>query len=237
MIQFDLWQAIEAAWPAASYEKVGPFTWRDGANGGSRVSAATANYEAKSADLETIERKFKDAQRDALFQIRAGDEALDMLLAQRGYVAQDHTLCLVAPVGSFGALDPEKTYTSWPPIAAQYDIWRMGGIGSSRFDVMTRVETAKTSLLARDGEAPAGTAFVAVLGSISVLNALEVSAIHRRRGIAQALMVHAAHWAQDIGANTLCVLVTQANHPARELYSALGMQQVAQYHYRRKVLS
>lgn len=234
MTQTDLWQALEASWPAASQTQIGPFIWREGAGGGSRVSAATAQKRPDTAALDTIERKFTDAKRDALFQIRDTDDAFDKDVAQRGYDILDPTLCLAAPVDAFTKLDPKVVYASWPPIAAQRDIWRIGGIDDARLRVMKRVQVPKTTLLARDIDTPAGTAFVAALGSIAVLHALEVLPQHRRGGLANAMMCHAANWAKTNNATTLAVLVTRANTAAIALYSSLGMREIGHYHYRRK---
>jgi GNAT superfamily N-acetyltransferase len=234
MTSAELWPAIEASWPAAHSEPIGPFTWRDGAGGGSRVSAATAKGPVNKSDLETIEHRFLIARRDALFQIRTGDQDFDALLEHCGYEIADRTVCLAASVDRFAPLDPDKTYTSWPPIAAQRNIWHAGGVGPARLDVMNRVQIPKTTILVRNDEAPSGTAFVASLGSISLVHALEISPDFRRKGSAASLMSHAAAWSKDAGADTLCVLVTRANTPALALYSSLGMKAVDEYHYRRK---
>jgi len=234
MTQTDLWQVLEASWPAASRTVFGPFIWREGAGGGSRVSAATADTLPDVPALDSIERKFTAANRDALFQLRDTEADFDRMLEQRGYDIVDPTLCLAAPVDSFAKSDPKTAYISWPPIAAQRDIWALGGIVSARIDVMKRAQMPKTTLLARDQDAPAGTAFVATLGSISVLHALEIAPAFRRRGLARALMNHAADWAKNNGASTIAVLVTRANTAAIALYSSLGMREVGHYHYRRK---
>lgn len=234
MTQTDLRQALEASWPAASRTAFGPFVWREGAGGGNRVSAATVQYRPDLDALSKIERRFSAIDRDALFQLREIDADFDRVLEQRGYDIMDPTLCLAAPVEAFDGLDPKAAYSSWPPIAAQRDIWQAGGINPARLDVMKRVKIPKTTLLARAHDAPAGTAFVAAFGSIAVLHALEISPAYRRRGLARALMCHAAKWAKANNAITLTVLVTRANTAALELYSSLGMREADHYHYRRK---
>lgn len=230
----DLWSALEASWPATSQASVGPFVWRDGAGGGSRVSAATLRGHANSAALDRIERKFSIEGRDPLFQVRPGDEAFDALLEERGYQILDPTIYLSAPLNTFDAPKADTGYCSWPPIAAQRGIWQDGGIGVDRINVMKRVQIPKTTLLARDHETPAGTAFIAALGSIAMLHALEIPQPLRRKGIAKSLMSHAATWAKDNGAATLAIVVTRANSGALALYSSLGMSQAGHYHYRRK---
>jgi len=234
MITPDLWPAIDATWPAATQVQHGPFMWREGAGGGSRVSAARAINRVDSSGLDTIERKFSDQNRTPLFQLRKKDTAFDTLLAARGYVISDPTLCLIAPTDAFVPPQFETAYACWPPIAVQRQIWHAGGVDTSRLNVMARATSPKTTWLARHGETPAGTAFVATFGSISVLHALEVAPTCRRSGVGATLMSHAAYWAKDNGATTLAVLVTRANSAALALYSSLGMQEADHYHYRRK---
>ncbi len=50
-----LYDVIEATWPPASLTEVGPFTIRDGAGGGKRVSAATINQPVTADDLPIAE--------------------------------------------------------------------------------------------------------------------------------------------------------------------------------------
>lgn len=230
----DLWPAIDASWPAATQEQFGPFIWREGAGGGSRVSAARAVDNVCSTALGSIERKFASAGRSPLFQLRQNDTAFDHLLASHGYTIADPTVCLIAPTNIFGPPPPETAYVSWPPIAVQRQIWQAGGVTTPRLDVMARAQSPKTTILARHGETPAGTAFIAAFGSIAVLHALEIAPACRRAGVGASLMSHAAHWAQNNGAQTVAVLVTRANTAALALYSSLGMQEVDHYHYRRK---
>ncbi len=48
------------------------------------------------------------------------------------------------------------------------------------------------------------------------------------------MIAAAAAWAAEQGADTVALVVTEANAPARALYSSLGMAPVGQYHYRLK---
>jgi GNAT superfamily N-acetyltransferase len=99
---------------------------------------------------------------------------------------------------------------------------------------MARVAGPKAAILARDGDRPAGVAFVACHGSEAMLHALQVRPAHRRRGIGETLLRAAANWAAGEGANRLSLAVTERNSAARALYARLGLQVVGQYHYRMK---
>jgi Acetyltransferases len=232
-----LFAAFEATWPAAARETLGPFTYRNGAGGGSRVSAATLDGEFNASALKTIETRFAKDGRDALFQIRAGEEAFDAELAARGYRLFDPVACLIAPLEAFPAASSESGYACWPPVAIQREIWAEGGIGPARLAVMDRVPGPKCALLGRLGDTPAGTGFIAIHEGIAALHALETSVPHRRQGLARAMMALAADWARAQGANSLALQVTRANTAALALYSSLGMQEAGQYHYRIKALS
>ena len=76
------------------------------------------------------------------------------------------------------------------------------------------------------------SAFVAAAGGVAMVHAVEVAASARRRGIGARLMATAARWAAEAGAERLALAVTRENVAARALYDALGMTQVASYHYR-----
>jgi GNAT superfamily N-acetyltransferase len=232
-----LFAAFEATWPPLTREAFGPFTYRNGAGGGSRVSAATLEGAYTPETLAALEARFAADGRDALFQIRSGEEAFDAELATRGYRMFDPVACLIAPLETFPASDPKSGYACWPPVAIQREIWAEGGIRPERLAVMERAPDPKCALLGRLGDTPAGSGFVAIHEGIAALHALETSAAHRRQGLARAMMALAADWARAQGANSLALQVTRANTGAQALYSSLGMQEAGQYHYRTKPLS
>jgi ribosomal protein S18 acetylase RimI-like enzyme len=99
---------------------------------------------------------------------------------------------------------------------------------------MDRAAGPKTSILGRVNDRASGIAFVACHGKTAMLHALEVSPTQRRQGSANNIMRMAAIWAQDHGADQICLAVTEANDAARALYASLGMQAVGTYHYRKK---
>jgi len=68
-----------------------------------------------------------------------------------------------------------------------------------------------------------------------MLHALETRGLHRRKGVAARMLTACAFWAEGQGADTLSLVVTQANTGAHALYASLGMVPVGQYHYRIKM--
>ncbi len=169
-----------------------------------------------------------------LFMIRPADAKLDAALARRGYARIDPVVAYAAALEAFDAPRFFTTFPHWPPLQIARDIWAGGHIGPARVAVMNRASGPKTVILSRAADRPTGVAFVAVHGRIAMLHALEVTPIHRRQGSAQNILRAAAHWARGEGADTLGLVVTEANIAARALYAGLGMRVAGQYHYRQK---
>ncbi len=229
-----LYAVIDGTWPASAKQALGPWTIRLDDGGGSRVSAATAEQAVTEADIPEAEHAMQDAGQVPLFMIREGEEALDGMLAARGYIIKD-------PVNLFAALiqdiaierpPPVTSFEVWPPLASQAEIWEAGGIGKGRLAVMDRARHPKTTLLGRLNDRPAGTAYVAIAADCAMVHALEIGSHHRRQGLARHLTRAAAFWAKDQGVKYLTLVTTQANDGANTLYSSLGMTLVGQYHYR-----
>ncbi|GAB1477574.1 GNAT family N-acetyltransferase [Paracoccaceae bacterium] len=225
-----LFAAMEATWPPASSQHLGAFCLRDGAGGGKRVSAASLEGSFSAPDLDAAEA----AMAQPLFLIRPGDAALDSALAARGYRVVDPVLAYAVPVAGIAPPDPMTGFPHWPPMEIARALWSDAGIGPARLAVMERAAGPKCVILGRVQDRAAGVAFVACHGEIAMLHALEVAPALRRQGSAHNILRAAAVWAQDQGAVTLALVVTEANATARGLYASLGMNLVGQYHYRQK---
>lgn len=224
-------EVMEATWPPASRRNLGPFTLRDGAGGGKRVSAASLDGPFGGADLDTLE-----AAMDApLMLVRAGEDALDAALDARGWRVVDPVVAYAAPIASLTAdLPGLSAFPHWPPLEIARSIWSEGGIGPARIAVMARAQGARAALLGRLDDRPAGVAFVACHGAEAMVHALEVKQSQRRKGLGRNLLHAAANWAAERGATRLSLVVTRQNAAARALYTRLGMQVVGEYHYRMK---
>ena len=224
-------EVMEATWPPLRHWQVGPFTLRDGAGGGKRVSAASCDGAFTEAALAAAQA----AMDEPLMLIRAEDAALDASLEAQGWRVVDPVVAYAAPVADLMAeLPPLAAFPHWPPLEIARSLWAEGGIGLARIAVMERVAGAKTALLARSGDRPAGVAFVACHGAEAMLHALEVRPGLRRQGGGATLLHAAANWAAEQGATRLSLVVTRQNTAARALYARLGMGVVGQYHYRMK---
>jgi len=227
-------QVMEATWPCARAWQEGPWTIRDGAGGGKRVSAATADGPWTDADIPLAEAAMAAMGEPALFLIRDGEADLDAALAARGYRIVHPVVAYACPAADLPPPPGMTTFAHWPPLAILRDLWAQGGIGPARLAVMDRVTGPKAAILVRQGDRPAGAAFVALSGTTAMLHALEIAPPRRRQGSAHHILQASAHWALDHGADRLMLVVTAANAPARALYASLGMQAVGHYHYRQR---
>lgn len=224
-------QLMEATWPPASRRSLGPFTLRDGAGGGKRVSAASLEGPFTEADLTALEA----AMPEPLMLVRVGEDELDAALDSRGWRIVDPVVAYAAPIDRLIAdLPPLTAFAHWPPLEIARSIWAEGGIGPARIAVMDRVTSPKAALLGRIDDRSAGSAFVACQGTEAMVHALDVRESHRRQGLGRNLLHAAANWAADQGATRLSLVVTRQNAAARALYTRLGMEVVGQYHYRMK---
>ncbi len=229
-----LYQTTDATWPAAEFMTVGNWTIRKGADGGQRVSSATANGPVTTEDINVAEEAHAALGQNALFMVREGEEALDALLEARGYRIKDPVNLYACPIENLTKLAPARMtgFAIWPPLAIINEVWTDHGIGPSRQAVMQRAKGPKTAVLARQNDRVAGAAYVAIHNSVAMLHALEVVHDHRRQGVANNILGVAAVWAQDNGATDFSVICVRDNTAANALYTSLNMENVGHYHYR-----
>lgn len=229
-----LYQVAETTWPAHATRQVAGFAVRDGAGGGKRVSAATLAASLQQTDLAKAEGAMRDLGQTPLFQIRAGDEALDDLLAEAGYTKIDTVNVLVASAQDIATERPPLTgaIPCAEPLHLLDELWEAGGINAARRAVMDRCALPKTRFISRFNDKPAGAAFAAVDQGIAMLHALEIAPAFRRNGLATWIMRQCAFWALAHNASHVAVLCTQDNAAGNALYDRLGFQNVGQYHYR-----
>lgn len=228
-----LYAVTEATWPPLRRWQKGPWALRDGAGGGKRVSAATADGAVGDADIAQAEAAMRVLGQRPLFMIRENDGALDAALEARGYDMIDEVALYVAPVEVLTdkAVPRVTCFCIWEPLAIMAEIWAKGGIGPARLAVMARARI-KTGILSRWNEKPAGVAFVAVHDGVAMVHAVEVLAHQRKQGVAEWMMRAAAFWAVKQGAAHLAVLCVTANKPANAFYTKLGFTRIGTYHYR-----
>ncbi|ETW12122.1 acetyltransferase [Roseivivax marinus] len=227
-------EAAEATWPAAARHDSPGFVLREGRGGGQRVSAATARVGWSEADIPAAEAGMRALGQSPLFQVRGGEDALDVALEARGYAKKDPVTILAAPVALLAdiAIPRVTVFALWEPLAIQRELWAAAGVGADRLAVMERAASPKTALLGRLTDKPAGAGFCAISDGRAVLHALEIAPDFRRAGLGRLMTAAAAQWAAGEGARSIGALCVDANAAAVALYGSLGFTPVARYHYR-----
>ncbi len=235
-MSFDLRGVMEATWPAARTQAVEPWLIREGQGGGQRVMATSPRPGWTVQDIPLAEAAMQALGQPLIFVIYPGEEALDAALAAQGYRLVDPVVCYAAKITDLALPPPDymTTFPHWPPMAIAETLWQEGGIGPARVAVMARAKAPKVAILGRANDRAAGVAFVALHEGTAMLHALEVTPAQRRQGAANNILRAAVKWAQDNGAHSFSLVVTEANTAARALYTSLGLELVGQYHYRRK---
>lgn len=229
----DLFDVVEATWPAANETQVGPWLIRDGQGGGKRVSAARPTGPVSREDVSLAVAEMEKLGQPALFSLRPEDGGLDSILDQMGYEIIDPSILFFGPIFE-AEIPPVTAFDVWPPLQIMKDVWAEGGIASGRIAVMERVVGPKTSILGRISDRAAGCAFIAMHGKTAMVHAVEVLPDYRRCGLARNMMYAAARWAKEQGAEHFSLVTTGSNVAAQSLYSSLGMSVVGRYHYRMK---
>ncbi len=229
--QTALFETIDTTWAPLAFHQYKGWLIREGAGGGQRVSAATALPDSQNPNIGSAADKMRSMGQNALFMVRNSDDDLDAKLAELGYKIVDPVTILITPTDNLLNTAPKQHHSVTAlkaPDTTAKAVWGNGGIDQPRLNVMARIKTAKTTISAGN----MGVAFAACHKGIAMVHAVEVSKNHRRKGVANALMLGAAHWAKQQECAWLAVLTVRANAPACALYDRLEMKEAAAYHYR-----
>ncbi len=231
-----LFRTLESSWPAAARYTRDGWIIREGRGGGKRASAATSVVPdgRRLPDIGAAEEEMGRLGQPPLFMVRQGEAGLDDALCDRGYEIVDPVIFYSGNPGELAIGEPNGPDAVFGdlPLAIQARIWAEGGIGPSRLAVMKRVNGARTWILGRKDDQPAGTVFVAIHDGIAMVHALYVLPRFREKGMGRQLMAAAAGWSCRRSARFLTLSVTRANVTAGKLYRSLGMIQGGNYHYR-----
>lgn len=226
-------QAFETTWPAAEYAGAGGFIVGRALGAGGRVGSARVAKDWVPEDIEAAMAIHRQWQQSVLFRALDAETTLQVELENKGFRIDKPSLIMECDAISLTdqTIPPVMTFTIWPPLAIQRDIWVEGNIDPARQAVMDRVQTPKTSILGRIEDRAAGAAFVAVDGDVAMLHALEVTPEWRRKGLAGWMIRQAAFWAVEHGATRLALAVLCSNTAAVGLYRSLGFRDVTGYRY------
>jgi len=232
----ELYETVDATWPAAAFGRAGPWLIRDGRGGGKRVSAATLESDFFPPDIAVGEVAMSALGQTPLFMVRQNEDDLDRALEHQGYSIIDPVSLYACQVGALtmNRFTAGGGTTQWPPTGVAKEIWAKGDIGPGRLEVMNRAKGEKSVILAQINGATVGVGFAAIAAGIAMVHAIEVTPGLRRRGVGTTILHLAADWATKNGCDYVSLVVTDANRPANALYSKLGMSLIGSYHYRTK---
>ena len=227
-----LMTAMDATWPAAQTTRQAGWVLRRGEGGGNRVSAASWT----GGEIQDAEAAMTAMGQTPLFRIVPGQDDLDRDLAGLGYRKHEPTVLYAAPAATLVGQGEHTAgaYRATIRPAIMEEVWRAGGIGPERLAIMDRVSGPALFILGRTEDRPCGAAFVGLDRDLAMIHAIEVTQAMRRKGVATLMIEAAARFAQEAGAHSLCLAVTEANTGARAAYERLGMSLTGRYHYRIK---
>lgn len=238
------------AWPAATVQLVDGWLLRHTPSVARRrsnsalppPSAAQAGSAQRARVLDLAEQFYARRGQPTVVQVSPAElhRHLDRDLAARGYHRQAPTVVLTipirrvpvsAPTSSALAVSVADTAASpwlaaWAAIEARPD-----AAATSRL-VLARIDPPAGYLTAtRDGEV-LGVGMLVVERGWAGVFCMATRPADRRRGVATAILQHAASWAGGRGARRLYLQVEEDNLPALRLYRRLGFQPSHHYHYR-----
>lgn len=175
------------------------------------------------------------------FQISppACPDALDPLLAERGYRTESPMSLRVAPTARVLARLPAtspRVDVADHPTRAWFDTWRAvhGQVGDpdGEWDMLERVNRPSGYASATiGGDVVAVGRVVADTGWAGVFGMATLPAA-RGRGVARSVLAAVASWAAAHHADHIYLQVERDNSPALRLYDRAGFTEACAYHYR-----
>ena len=126
----SLYDVIDHTWPSVTTWIDGPFTLRRGGAGDSQGSAATLNGTATKKDIAQAEQTMQDVGQSKLFMLKDGQNDFGETLNKRECVVKDPVNLYVTPITVLTEEHPphKNCFATWPPLAAQTEVWTKSGI-------------------------------------------------------------------------------------------------------------
>jgi GNAT superfamily N-acetyltransferase len=238
------------AWPAATVQAVDGWLLRHTPGVGRRrsnsalppPSAARASAAQWAKVLDLAERFYSCRREPTVVQVSPAElhPRLDGELAARGYHRQAPTLVLTTPIHRLPvpastaptlAVAVADTLTSqwlaaWTTIEARPDAAATNQL------VFARIGPQAGYLTATHDRDVIGVGMLVIERGWAGVFCMATRPAYRRRGVATAMLQHAASWAGDQGAHQLYLQVEEDKLPALRLYRRLGFQPSHHYHYR-----
>ena len=237
------------AWPAATVQLVDGWLLRHTPAVARRRSnsalpppgAARASAAQRAQILDLAERFYARRRQPTVVQVSPVElhGQLDRELAARGYGRQAPTAVMTTPIDRVPIPAPTPTLAmsvadtvtpqwlaAWTTIEARPDAAATNQL------VFARIGPQAGYLTATHDNDVLGVGMLVVERDWAGVFCMATRPADRRRGVATAMVQHAARWAADQGAHQLYLQVEEHNRPALRLYSRLGFQPSHHYHYR-----
>lgn len=226
------------ALPALDEQRVGNWLLRVSGGDTKRVNSANPLVQgARPAEaILAAERLYAAHALPCRFRLTplAAPDA-DVVLADAGFEAIDHSLTMVAPLVP-RPIDPALTLTAradraWldrvEPLSA-----RSPAAAAVQARLVANIPGPMTLASLDEGEGPVAAGYASIGGGRAQLSDIVVAASARGRGLGRRLVAGLLGWAQAQECAGAMLQVLAANEPARRLYRSLGFVEAYPYHYR-----
>lgn len=239
-----LTQALESrlinAWPSFEIEVADGWILRFAEGYSKRANAATPlvpGAELDAALIDHILLSFEDRGVAPCFRLTGiEDRRCEAVLAGKGLVAFDPSLCLVAPLGPDLETDASviirpAAKSAWIEAAASsYGGEKANADRLGRIVRMIR-QPAAFATLSLDGEAAAWGLAVAERGYVGLYDIVVAPSL-RGLGLGRRLVTSLMAWGRDQGAQHAYLQMRETNEVAAALYAALGFSTAYRYTHR-----
>lgn len=230
------------AWPALASEYLDGWVLRFAAGYTKRANSVTPLWQGALPmlqKLEYCEQRYQQQGLPAVFKLSPASQALDEVLAARGYDVVDLCSVQTRPLqtGDFAfdaAVQSSDTVSeAWFAQFAALNNVSAAHQDSARQMLASYACPTQFATLYHEGQAVACALAVLQFNTVLLYDVVTL-AYQRRQGYARRLVGHLLAWAQAQGAKQALLQVIVANTPAIKLYAQLGFTEQYPYWYRRQ---
>ncbi len=235
---------MDAAWPALERYDTGEWILR-AADGVTQRANSVWPRAAAAEPLDALRyavQWYRQRRLPLIFQVTdtPANAGLNALLDREGFTRQSETLIMARPAAAAPLLArPTTVDIAGRPGREWLDLWwSVEGRGGQ-----PEQETAHTILagcpsryaLVRDDDGrPAAVGRLALVEGTGGIYCMATSPSHRRRGYASKVLQALLSEGTERGLDSFWLLVTAANHDARQFYRGAGFEESGRYLYRQQ---
>jgi N-acetylglutamate synthase len=237
-------QTCRNAWPALRVVWFDDWQLHFGEGLTRRANSANPlcpDYRASEAFVPACEALYRRQDQPAIFRLPSIiDKALDRRLARLGYTSEGESLVRYGDIAGVEAVSDPAVQLFKEPTAEWFAaMTALQGHSLEQRLTYRRIVAglavpAVFAILTVDGEA-AALAYGALHDGLLCCESVVVDSRRRRRGFARRVLSTLAAWANEEGAEGICLEVEATNLPALALYDLIGLKtELYRYHYRRQ---